>query len=226
MRKHMDTWLICNRTVTAMFGFLSVFLPLLFIYLMVELYLCLFVFFLSLHETAVVRSLLRTHRHTFVPLGIFSVILSNTTLSSCLIATQGHNISLHELPTLGGFVRHTVAHISPPAGPCAQLSVSLILLPSSLLNPLSSPPTSSPSSSSLTSHTFLIFSHPRPLHFFFFFSPSLSLFIINDAWRLHLQVWWIFKNDIISSYGGISIGRPLKIAHVRWCCLVWCGWGK
>ena len=45
----------------------------------------------------------RTHTH-FCFSWYFSVISSNTTLSSCLITKQGHCICLHELPSLCGCV--------------------------------------------------------------------------------------------------------------------------
>ncbi len=48
-----------------------------------------------------------THIHTHTHLCFswyFSVISSNTTLSSCLITKQGHYICLHELPSLCGCV--------------------------------------------------------------------------------------------------------------------------
>ena len=122
-----------------------------------------------------------THTHTSVSLGIFSVISSNTTLSSRLITKQGHNISLHELATLCGWVceafghthtythTHTQTHLSMPPGPYAQLSLSLIRFPSSILNPHSSPSSRSSLFFSLTSHTILIFSYPRLLPSFQFF---------------------------------------------------------
>lgn len=104
----------------------------------------------------------------------FSVIPSNTTLSSCLISKQGHNVSLHELPTVCGcaWMSHsqTCAHLSIPPGPRAQLSVSLIPFPSSLLGPLSSPPSRSSVSLSHQSHPFLIFSNPRLFLSFFLHS--------------------------------------------------------
>lgn len=117
-----------------------------------------------------------THTHTHISpllLVYFSVISSNATLSSCLISKQGHNISLHELPTVCGCVwmshSQTCTHLSIPPGPCAQLSVSLILFPLSLLSPLSSPPSWTSVSLSHKSHPFLIFSNPWLFLSFFSF---------------------------------------------------------
>lgn len=44
----------------------------------------------------------QTHTHLCFSWHFFSVISSNTTLSSCLITKQGHYICLHELPSLCG----------------------------------------------------------------------------------------------------------------------------
>lgn len=163
-----------------------------------------------------------THTPLFL-LAFFSVISSNTTLSSCLITKQGHYICLHELPSLCGCVCRCVwgirsltlahtdthKHLSMPLGPCAQLSVSLILFP--LISTHPPTPTSCSSSFSLTSHPFLIIPGSYSLSLFW---GVISSFIINDVYFWPVQVWWIFKNDMISSYGDVSIQKHLKIVHV------------
>lgn len=129
-----------------------------------------------------------THTPLFL-LAFFSVISSNTTLSSCLITKQGHYICLHELPSLCGCVCRCVwgirsltlahtdthKHLSMPLGPCAQLSVSLILFP--LISTHPPTPTSCSSSFSLTSHPFLIIPG----------SYSLSLSLLGGYFFFHYK---------------------------------------
>lgn len=177
-----------------------------------------------LHTPTNMHTCVHTDTHTpLFLLAFFSVISSNTTLSSCLITKQGHYICLHELPSLCGCVCRCVwgirsltlahtdthKHLSMPLGPCAQLSVSLILFP--LISTHPPTPTSCSSSFSLTSHPFLIIPGSYSLSLFW---GVISSFIINDVYFWPVQVWWIFKNDMISSYGDVSIQKHLKIVHV------------
>lgn len=155
----------------------------------------------------------------------FSVISSNTTLSSCLITEQGYNICLHELPSACVCVwslflsisrTHTRRYLSMPPGSWTQLSFSLILSPH--------PPYSGSSlPSSLTPHPFFFSfsdSLPRFLSLLLF---SLLLFFppaLNNAHCLWVQVRSIFRNDRISSYTGESITRGPWKSTCAPCCLV------
>lgn len=164
-----------------------------------------------------------THTPLFL-LAFFSVISSNTTLSSCLITKQGHYICLHELPSLCGCVCRCVwgirsltlahtdthKHLSMPPGPCAQLSVSLILFP--LIS--THPPHPHILFFVFLSYISPISNHSRLLLSLSLFWGVISSFIINDVYFLPVQVWWIFENDMISSYGDVSIQKHLKIVHV------------
>lgn len=77
----------------------------------------------------------------------------------------------------------THKHLSMPLGPCAQLSVSLILFP--LISTHPPTPTSCSSSFSLTSHPFLIIPGSYSLSLFW---GVISSFIINDVYFWPVQV--------------------------------------